>query len=556
MSETTALDSELALPVGEPVPVPGLLGLVGAAVSPLKHRTAVAKACLSLTTELWRVGLGRSELLPNQRDWRFQDPTWGTNPLYRRLAQSYLAFCGAVDSLLVDMEKSVKWSDAERARFALGIVTSALAPTNTLLGNPAALKKTLETGGANLRDGLGNLATDVRHNRGMPAMAKPGALKVGVDMALSPGKVIHRDEYAEIIQYSPTTKTVYSRPVLIVPPPIGRYYFLDLRPGRSFVEHAVSRGLQTFIISWRNPGPQQADWDLDDYVRRIVATLDIVREVTGSDDVNTIGFCAGGILNTLALNYLATQDEKRTHSAAYAVTLLDFDQPAPIGAFSAPKLLSMARKSSRRGGIIDAKSMGAVFSWMRPNELVWNYWVNNYLLGQEPPVFDLLAWNVDGTNLPAELHHQFLDIFENNPLQEVGRLSVLGAPVDLGRIDVPTYVVGAASDHLTPWKGTYRTTQLLSGPSTYVLSNSGHVASLVNPPGNEKASYYTGLHDPAQSPEEWLESADRQTGSWWENWAEWTISNSGERKRAPRSLGSEAYPALDDAPGSYVHERP
>ena len=341
--------------------------------------------------------------------------------------------------------------------------------------------------------------------------------------------------------------------MLIVPPPIGRFYFLDLRPGRSFVEYSVSRGLQTFMLSWRNPSKDQGDWNLDNYAARILSAIDAVREVTGSEDVDIIGFCAGGILQTLLLNHLAAQNDNRVHSASYAVTLLDFGQTAPIRAFSSPKLLAVARWNSGRSGIISARNMGAVFTWMRPNELVWNYWVNNYLMGNNPPVFDILAWNADGTNLPGALHKQFLDIFENNSLCEPGRITVLGTPVDLSTVTVPTFVTGGTTDHLTPWKGCYRTTQLMSGPSTFVLSNAGHIQSLVNPPGNPKATYFSGgeLGNDAQG---WLDGSEKHSGTWWDHWADWVIEHSEETVPAPTRLGSDDHPAREDAPGLYVRD--
>ena len=342
--------------------------------------------------------------------------------------------------------------------------------------------------------------------------------------------------------------------MLVVPPPIGRYYFLDLRPGRSFVEYAVSRGLQTFLLSWRNPSADQAEWNIDTYAERILVAIDAVREATGSDDVNVVGFCAGGILNTAVLNHLAAHGDDRIHSASYAVTLLDFGQSAPIAAFSSARLLSFARWNSGRAGVISARAMGNAFTWMRPNDLVWNYWVNNYLMGEEPPVFDILSWNADGTNLPAALHQQFLDIFEHNPLIEPGAMSALGTPIDLGQIKVPTYVTGAVNDHLTPWKACYRTTQLLSGDTTFALSNAGHIASLVNPPGNPKANYFAGPLDPRESAEKWLEGAENRAGSWWEHWADWAVERSGDEIPAPQELGSHRLPELGPAPGTYVRQ--
>ena len=541
-----------SIPGGDVTGIPSPWGLLGGLAAPLLRGTSVARASVGLGGEVVRIVLGRSEVEAARGDWRFKDPTWTSNPIYKRVAQTYLAACAAVDGVLDDMETEGHRGRTERSRFAMGILTSALAPTNTLVGNPAALKKTLEAGGANLVSGAGNFAHDVRRNGGMPSMAKAGALKVGEDLALTPGQVVDRDEVAELIQYSPATERVRERPMLVVPPPIGKFYFLDLRPGRSFVEHSVGSGLQTFLLSWRNPGPDQSEWDMDTYAERILSAIDAVREVTGSDDVNVIGFCAGGILNTAVLNHLASRGDQRIHSASYAVTLLDFGQSSPIGAFSSARLLSLARWKSSRAGVISARSMGNVFTWMRPNDLVWNYWVNNYLMGQDPPVFDILSWNADGTNLPSALHRQFLDIFEHNPLPDPGAFTVLGTPVELGQITVPNYVTGAVSDHLTPWKSCYLTTQLLGGDSTFALSSAGHIASLVNPPGNPKSSYYTAPLDDREAPAEWLARADKHTGSWWEHWAEWAVGQSGREVPASDELGSSEHPLLGAAPGSYV----
>jgi len=546
-----ALDGVAA---GDPISLPSAAGIADGIAGALLQGRSVAQAGIGFGKELVRIAMGRSEVSPTRSDWRFKDPTWATNPVYKRLAQGYLAACAAVDRVVDDMETNGEGHRADRARFAMGILTSAMAPTNTVLGNPAALKRTFETGGANLLTGFDNWLKDLKHNGGMPSMAKPGALKVGGDLAITPGAVIDKDDRAELIQYTATTETVRARPVLVVPPPIGRYYFLDLRPGRSFVEYSVSRGIQTFLLSWRNPNKEQADWNIDTYAERILTAIDAVREATGSDDVNVIGFCAGGILNTAVLNHLAATGDDRVHSASYAVTLLDFGQSAPISAFSSAKLLSLARRNSTRAGVISARAMGSAFTWMRPNDLVWNYWVNNYLMGEDPPVFDILSWNADGTNLPAALHRQFLDIFEQNPLPEPGGMEALSTPIDLGRIKIPTYVTGAINDHLTPWKGCYRTTQLLSGDSTFALSNAGHIASLVNPPGNPKASYYTAPLNPDGSPEEWLEGAEKHVGSWWEHWGDWVTDKSGEQIDTPTGLGGGRFPAQGDAPGTYVRQ--
>jgi len=386
-------------------------------------------------------------------------------------------------------------------------------------------------------------------------MVEPGAFEVGRNLAVTPGGVVARDPVGEVLQYRPTTETVYERPVLIIPPCINRYYFLDLRPGRSFVEHAVGRGQQTFLLSWRNPTDDQGNWDLDTYAERVSAAIDTVREVTGSPDVNLVGFCAGGIIATALLNRFAATGDQRVHSVSYAVTLLDFSEPAPLFAFSQQSLVASVRHRSKRHGVITGRQMAAAFTWLRPDDLVFNYWVNNYLMGEPPQAFDILAWNADGTNLPAALHCQFLDMFEDNAFATPGAMSVLGAPLELGRITMPSFVVGAVADHLTPWKGCYRTTQLLGGESTFVLSASGHIASLVNPPGNPKAHYWTG-GSPGPDPDVWLGQAQRQPGSWWEAWSDWVTVRAGQEQPAPDHLGSATNPVLDPAPGRYVRDLP
>ena len=535
----------------DPVGVPPLAGTLADTAAVFGRLGALNRESLALAAEVARIVVGGSEITPDRKDWRFADPAWSQHPVYRRVAQGYLASCAFLDAMVDDLGKSGRRTD--KARFLLNILSSAAAPTNTLAGNPAVLKRAFETGGGSLRRGAGNWWRDVRHNGGLPTTVDPGAFAVGRDLAVTAGAVVDRDECGEVIQYQPATPAVRRRPVLVVPPPIGRFYFLDLRPGRSFVEYAVGRGLQTFMLSWRNPGPEQAGWDLEVYARRVLSAIEVAREVTGSPDVDVIGFCAGGIITTTVLNHLAAAGDDRVASASYAVTLHDFSQPAPIGAFSSPRLLALAQWNSKRTGVITARNMGAIFTWMRPNELVWNYWVNNYLMGDAPPAFDILAWNADGTNLPAALHAQFLEIFQDNVLCEPGRMTVLGTPVDLGRITLPAYVTGGVTDHLTPWPGCYRTTQLLSGPTTFVLSNAGHIQSLVNPPGNPKATYFAG-GEPGPDPQQWLAGSTKVSGTWWEHWADWLLERSADQVPAPGKLGGGGHPPSEQAPGLYVRD--
>ncbi|WP_246080356.1 PHA/PHB synthase family protein [Modestobacter altitudinis] len=539
----------------EPVGVPSPRGMARAVLSTLAQPGPLAREAGRLGRDTVRILRGTAEIAPSPKDKRFADPAWSTNPAYRRLAQSYLAVTGSLTSLVDAYEaRGADWREVEQARFVLTAFTSALAPTNTLLGNPAAVKRAFDTGGRSVLRGMGHLLSDLRHNGGLPTQTDRSAFTVGQDLGISPGAVVHRDEVIELIQYTPTTARVRQRPLVIVPPPIGRFYFLDLRPGRSLVEYAVSQGLQVFMMSWRNPTKEQADWGLDTYAQRVVDAIGVASDITGSPDVTTLGLCAGGQVMTTALNHLAATGDDRVHAAGYAVTLLDFANRAPLGAFSGPRLLELARRNSTRRGVISAREMGSVFSWMRPDDLIFNYLVNQWLMGEDPPAFDILAWNADGTNLPARLHEQFLEIFGDNALVRAGAMRVLGSPVHLSRITVPTFVTGALTDHLTPWDGCYRTTQLLSGPSTFVLSYSGHIQSLVNPPGNPKAHYWTG-GEPGPDPQAWRASAERHTGSWWEPWAEWMLERSGDEVPAPAAPGSADHPPLEPAPGSYVRDR-
>jgi polyhydroxyalkanoate synthase len=515
----------------------------------------MARETVRLGQEGLRILRGTDEIAPSPKDKRFADPAWSSHPGYRRLAQSYVAAAAALDRLVADFEAGgADWREVEQVRFVLNALTSAAAPTNTLLGNPAALKRAFDTAGASVLRGFRNALHDLVRNGGLPRQVDRSAFTVGEDLGITPGAVVHRDEVIEVIQYTPSTPRVRQRPLVIVPPPIGRFYFLDLRPGRSLVEYAVSRGLQVFMVSWRNPTRDQAEWGLDEYAQGVVTAVDVAREITGAADATTLGLCAGGQVMTTALNHLAANGDDRVHAAGYAVTLLDFSNRAPLGAFSGPRMLDVARRNSARRGVITSRQMGSMFTWMRPDDLIFNYLVSQWLMGEDPPAFDILAWNADGTNLPARLHEQFLDIFGQNALVKPGALRVLGTPVHLSRITVPTFVTGALTDHITPWDGCYRTTQLLSGPSTFVLSYSGHIQSLVNPPGNPKSRYWTD-GEPGPDPHAWRAKAQEHTGTWWEPWADWTIERSGDEVPAPETLGSSAHPVLEPAPGSYVRDR-
>ena len=343
-------------------------------------------------------------------------------------------------------------------------------------------------------------------------------------------------------------------PLLVVWSVINRYYVLDLAQDRSFIEYAVSQGFQVFVTSWRNPGPEHGDWNLDTYAEALLDATDAVREITGSDQVGTVGLCAGGQLLAATMAHLAAAGDDRVAHAGFGVSQLDMSVPEVAGLALHPALHHAARASTEVAGVVDGAAIAAVFSWLRPNELVWNPWVNNYLMGKEPPAHDILAWNNDTTRVSGALQRDLLEIVRDNLLATPDGLTLLGTPVDLGRVTADTYVVGAETDHLVPWQGAYRSTQLLGGDSTFVLSGGGHIQHLVNPPGNPKAHYRTA-EVTGPDPERWLAGATKQQGTWWSHWAEWARARSGEELPAPTTLGSAEHPPLEAAPGRYVREQ-
>ncbi len=510
--------------------------------------SALPRAVAGVGLELGKIAIGKSTVAPEPKDWRFKNPAWTKNPAYRRLGQTYLTCTRA--SLAVVEQAPVDWRTKERARLGTTLVSSALAPTNTLLFNPDAMERAFETGGASVVKGAANFARDVVHHRGMPRTADPDAHVVGRDVGITPGSVVFRNEVCELIQYSPTTSQVHATPVVLVPPQINKYYFMDLSPGRSLVEYALSQGLQMYVVSWRNPTIEHRDWNLDTYVAGVEEALRAAARIAGTEQVNTISLCAGGITTAALLGRLAALSDDLVNCATFAVTLLDFSVPTMIGMFGSPTIVSNARAAARRRGVLPAHEAEAIFCLLRPNDLIWNYWVGSNLLGDKPPAFDVLSWNADPTRLPSGLHLDFLDMFSNNSLAR-GEVHVLGTPVELKRIECDTFVVGARTDHLTEWKACYATTQLLGGDSQFALSTSGHIQSLVNPPGNPKMSVSLGPES-GPDPEAWLTGAETLPGSWWEPWSRWAAERSGPLRTAPHCLGSCDHPVKYPAPGRYV----
>jgi poly[(R)-3-hydroxyalkanoate] polymerase subunit PhaC len=512
----------------------------------------MARETHRLLTEVMAVAVGTSEITPAGRDARFNDPAWSENPVYKRVCQSYLLWCEAMRRLVEERAGNHKLH--ERARFAVSILTSALAPSNVLAGNPEALKHAFDTGGRSLLRGGRNFLRDLSVNGGMPAQVDTTPFKVGKNLAATPGAVVHRADMFELIHYAPSTSEVLERSFLMVPPQINKHYFVDLAPGRSFVEWAVGQGVPFFSVVWRNPRPEHGHWSLEDYLRAILEATDIVREITKQDTLNLFGLCAGGASLGLLLSHLTAIGDERVHATMFAISQLDFSEPSAMSLMTNQRLLRRARHRAQAGDVIDKRDMAKTFAWLRPNDLVWNYVVNNWLMGRDPPAFDVLAWNNDPTALPGRLHADFVELFSRNALAEPNGDSILGTPIDLSAVRLDSYVVAGRTDHITPWKPCYSTTQLLGGESRFVLTSTGHIQTIVNPPGKPRARYHSGSAAPADA-EAWLARATEQEGSWWPDWRNWIGERSGKLTPAPTKLGSRRYPPRDPAPGQYVLER-
>ena len=525
----------------------GALGFVGRlAAGPPQ---ALLQSSPGIGVEMVRIALGRSHVEPGKGDHRFTDEAWQQNPAFRRAMQAYLYLGASVDDVVDSL--GVDGMAAERVRFALMLVREAVAPTNNFWTNPTAVKRFYDTGGRSVWRGAVNLTHDTLRNHGMPTMVNRRPFRLGENIGVSPGAVIHRSEVFELIQYKPQSDTVYDRPMLVIPPQVNKYYALDLSHGRSMFEYLLQRGIQVFTISWRNPTGAQRDWNFDTYAQAVIEAIDVISQVSGSPDVNVMGGCLGGMTAAVAQAHLAVLGERRINSATMTVTMLDCHSDGRMFLFASPATLALAKAVSKPSGVIEGWQTGQMFSWLRPNDLVWNYWVNNYLLGQDPPAFDILAWNADQTRLSSAFHHQILDMVAGNQLTHPGALTVLGTPIDISRIDCDTYVVGGRTDHITPWKSCYRTTQMVSGRTQFVLVSSGHIQTVVADPKHHGLGYYLNPETPPEA-EQWLAGAERHEGSWWEHWAGWLGERSGEQIAAPTSLGNDRFPAGEPAPGRYV----
>jgi polyhydroxyalkanoate synthase len=535
----------------QPKQLLGMLGELGRFLS--SRPDSVMSRMGQLAIDLVQIGLGNSEIAPAANDKRFADPAFAQNPIYKRMMQGYLAWRGSLLDL-VQEDQSIHWQDAEQLRFATMLITEALAPTNSLLGNPGALKHAFDSAGMSLVRGIRNFFGDVINNGAMPQQVDKRPFEVGKNLGVTPGSVIYRGELYEVIQYEPRAQKVFARPLLLIPPQINKFYIMDLAPKRSFIEYALEHGVQVFAISWRNPTAALRDRGLDDYVEACEKAMAIACEVSGSPDCNVLGICAGGITTSLTLGHLAAIGDTRVNAGTLLVTMLDTSLPSMTGMFATEEIVADAIARSKKKGVLEGEDMARVFAWLRPNDLVWNYWVNNYLMGEQPPVFDILYWNGDSTNLPARLHEGFLNLFLDNPLANPDAIEILGMPVDLRKIKSDMYLLAGQTDHICTWHSCYRATPLFGGKVEFVLNSSGHVQSLVSPPGNLKSHYFTNSRLPDDT-DLWLRGATDHRGTWWDHWLKWIGTRSGEEVAMPTKLGNSSYPAMGPAPGSYVLEQ-
>jgi polyhydroxyalkanoate synthase subunit PhaC len=517
-----------------------------------RHPRSTARDGTGLGIEMARVVAGQSEVRPGKGDRRFSDRAWRDSWLFHRVMQAYLATGNTVDRLIADAE--VDWRTERQVRFAASNVLDALAPTNFPWSNPAVVKETIDEGGGNLVRGGRRLLHDLAHAPHLPASVDVSKFEVAENLAATPGSVVLRTEVFELIQYRPVTDRVYEVPLLFVPPTINKFYILDISPGRSMVQWLLDHQQQVFTISWRNPDADQGHFDLDTYAQAVLEARDAVAEITGQPSVNMNAACSGGIITACALGHLAAIGEQdKVGALTMMVCALDQARMGSAGAFASREAAAAAVAESARKGYVDGQALAGVFAWLRPNDLIWNYFVNNYLLGKEPPAFDILYWNQDTVRLAAGLHRDFVRIGLGNSLASPGEVEALGTPIDLGSITRDSYTIAGLTDHIVPWENAYRSAALLGGSKRFVLSTSGHIQALVNPPSAESRATYRVTDDPETDADAWMQAAAVKPGSWWPDYHAWLTERAGELTPAPETLGSRKHEARAKAPGTYVH---
>jgi polyhydroxyalkanoate synthase subunit PhaC len=535
-------------------------------VRAMQRATEYNRRLFETTMEIWGDAAARFWGLPGQEkeeeegkkpDKRFTDPEWENNPYYQTLKESYLL---ASEYLLAEADETDGHDPEEqrRLRFHLKQFVDAMAPVNFLLSNPAALRRIAETGGTSLAEGARNLLADLREGR--LSMTDTTAFELGENIAVTPGKVVFRNELIELIQYEPKTEQVYEVPILFIPPWINKYYILDLRPQNSMVNYLLEQGFQVFMISWKNPDSSMEDTKFEDYMTESpLAAAEVVKDITGSEKINPVGYCVGGTLLAIMLAWLtAGGDENPFQASTFMVALQDFTDVGETAVFIDEPQIEFMEQQMMERGYLDNRKMANMFNLLRSNDLIWSNVVNNYLLGQKPPAFDLLYWNADGTRMARDAHSFYLrNTYLENNLIEPGKVEIKGRPIDLGKIDGEIYAVGAERDHIVPWYSAWKVGQLTSAKTRFALANSGHIAGMINPPSKGKGRHWVnegGDAGEAKTAEEWRENATEHEGSWWEDWTNWLEPRSGEKVEPPE-VGSENYPPLEDAPGTYVKER-
>ncbi len=530
-----------------------LLGAVSVMLRETASKPATTiKHARMFTNDVVKILTNKSEIAPGPKDKRFLDAAWSKNPFYRMGMQYYLAAQHSVERWIADLD--LDELERARANFVSGMIIDSLAPTNTLAGNPSAIKKAVETGGGSLIRGLKNAYNDMVHNDGIVSQVDSRPFKIGENIATSPGAVVYRNENMELIQYQPSTEQVHEIPLLIIPPQINKAYINDLTPEKSIIRYELAHGIQPFLISWRNPQVEHRDWGLDDYVEAIMKALDIIADVAGSKKINVAGACSGGITTATLLSRLKAMNDNRINSATLMVCVLHPQRnDSEAGALVSEHGIKLARERSAKKGILEGSSLARTFAWLRPNDLVWNYVINNYLHGEDPPAFDILFWNNDSTNLTAALHSDYLRVYEEQPFAKPATSEIAGHSVDLTKVDCDLFIMAGVTDHITPWKACYRSTQLFGSRNIeFVLSHSGHIQAILNPPGNPKAKFYRASGAMPKTPEKWLSGAEETAGSWWPYWMKWLQDRSGKQVPAPKILGNKSYKPVGPAPGDYA----
>jgi polyhydroxyalkanoate synthase len=510
---------------------------------------------LELLNQTYRkaAGLEAEDIAPGDpRDRRFQDEAWTEFLAYDFLKQAYLINA----EWLLGLADGLQGLDAKRAhqvRFYVGQLVDAMSPSNFVLTNPVVIREIMRTGGRNLVEGFLNMLEDLRDGR--IKMVDTDAFEVGRDLAITPGKVVYRNELMELIQYTPTTPEVHQMPLLMVPHWINKFYIMDMRPDNSMVKYLVDSGITLFMISWKNPDASMRDLGFEDYMRLgPLAALDVVKDITGESKVNMGGYCIGGTLLSITLAYLRAIGDDSVNAATFIVSLQDFEEVGDLAVFIDEGQLLLLDQQMAQQGYLEGTQMSWAFNLLRSNDLIWNYVVNNYMLGKQPPAFDLLYWNADTTRMPHKMHSYYLkNMYLENNLVKPGALEMLGVPIDLGMIDQDVFAVATVADHIVPWQSAFKIKRHVSGDVRFVLGSSGHVAGGINPPGGKRVRPYWINPSPTIDPDEWFAGAENVEDSWWVEWSRWLDERSGERV-APREPGSGEYPPLDDAPGTYVLE--